>query len=199
MKTNPTNQEPGFPMRHLLLAMFLSVALIGCSDEGTPEKQSAADISAGKVVADKECKGCHGLDGKGTAPGIPNLAGQRGRYIMAALQEYKEGKRVHAALRAIAKDLSDDETRSVAAFYASLRPLPAAKGAVFSPYENGKAVAAACAPLPRRGRQQQDPRHAQSRRPAADLFRGGDAGVSDRPARIGADGSHAAQAGQTRY
>ena len=132
-------------MRHLLLAMFLSVALIGCSDEGTPAKQSAADISAGKIVADKECKGCHGLDGKGTAAGIPNMAGQRGRYIMAALQEYKEGKRVHAALRAIAKDLSDDETRAVAAYYASLPPIPAAKGAVFSPYENGKEVATTCA------------------------------------------------------
>jgi cytochrome c553 len=132
-------------MRHLLLAMFLSVALIGCSDEGTPAKQSAADISAGKIVADKECKGCHGLDGKGTAAGIPNMAGQRGRYIMAALQEYKEGKRVHAALRAIAKDLSENETRAVAAFYASLRPIPAVKEPVFSPYENGKAVSAACA------------------------------------------------------
>src|SRR5450631_3505403 len=141
----PTNQKPGFPMRHLLLAMFLSVALIGCSDDGTPEKLSAADIRAGKVVADKECKGCHGLDGKGTAAGIPNMAGQRGRYIMAALQEYKDNKRVHAALRAIAKDLSEDETRSVAAYYASLRPIPAAKGPVFSPYENGKAVSAACA------------------------------------------------------
>ena len=80
-------------MRHLLLAMFLSVALIGCSDESTPQKQTAADIRAGQVVADKECKACHGLNGKGAAPGIPNLAGQRGRYIMAALQEYKEGKR----------------------------------------------------------------------------------------------------------
>ena len=132
-------------MKHLLLAMFLSVALIGCSDESTPEKLSAADISAGKIVADKECKGCHGLDGKGTAAGIPNMAAQRGRYIMAALQEYKEGKRVHAALRAIAKDLSENETRAVAAFYASLRPIPAVKEPVFSPYENGKAVSAACA------------------------------------------------------
>ena len=132
-------------MKHLLLAMFLSVALIGCSDESTPQKQTAADVRAGKVVADKECKGCHGLDGRGTAAGIPNMAGQRGRYIMAALQEYKEGKRVHAALRAIAKDLSDNETRAVAAYYASLPPIPAAKGAVFSPYENGKEVATTCA------------------------------------------------------
>jgi cytochrome c553 len=133
-------------MRHVLLAMFLSVALIGCSDEGTPQKQMAADIRAGRAVAEKECKACHGLDGKGAAPGIPNLAGQRGRYIMAALQEYKERKRVHAALRAIAADLSDDDTRSVAAFYASLPPIPAAKGPVFSPYDHGKAAAAACAP-----------------------------------------------------
>src|SRR5450631_3802473 len=132
-------------MKNILLAIFLSVALIGCSDDGSPQKQSAADIQAGKAIAEKECKGCHGLDGKGTAAGIPNLAGQRGRYIMAALQEYKDNKRVHAALRAIAKDLSENETRAVAAFYASLRQIPAVKGPVFSPYENGKAVSAACA------------------------------------------------------
>jgi cytochrome c553 len=141
----PTNQKPGLSMRHFLLAMLLSVALIGCSDESTLQKQTAADIRAGKAVAEKECKGCHGLDGKGAAPGIPNLAGQRGRYIMAALQEYKESKRIHAALRTIAADLSSDETRGVAAFYASLPPIPPVKGPVFSPYENGKAVAAACA------------------------------------------------------
>src|SRR5450759_3866237 len=141
----PKNQRTEHTMKHMLLAMFLSVALIGCSDESTPQKQTAADVRAGKVVADKECKGCHGLDGRGTAAGIPNMAGQRGRYIMAALQEYKESKRVHAALRAIAADLSDDQTRAVAAYYASLRPIPAAKGPVFSPYENGTAVATTCA------------------------------------------------------
>jgi cytochrome c553 len=132
-------------MKHLLLAMFLSVALIGCSDEGTPAKQSAADISAGKTVADKECKGCHGLDGKGAAAGIPNLAGQRGRYLMAALKEYKDGIRVHAALRDIAANMSAAETRFVAAYYASLPQIPAVKTSLFSPYENGKVVAATCA------------------------------------------------------
>jgi len=131
-------------MRHILIAMLLSATLVGCSNEATPEKQSAADISAGRVVAEKECKGCHGLDGKGVAPGIPNLAGQRGRYIMAALKEYKEGVRVHAALRAIAATMSEDDTRRVAAFYASLAPVAPAKVAPFSPYENGKAVAEAC-------------------------------------------------------
>lgn len=132
-------------MKHFLLAIVMSVALIGCSDESTPSKQSAADIRAGRIIADKECKGCHGLDGKGVAAGIPNLAGQRGRYIMAALKEYKEGNRVHAALRAIATDMSDADARGIAAFYASLPPIPAAKISVFSAYDNGKAVAATCA------------------------------------------------------
>jgi cytochrome c553 len=132
-------------MKRILLAIFLSVTLAGCSDKGSPEKPTAADISAGKKLAEQECKGCHGLDGKGVAAGIPNLAGQRGRYIMAALKEYKDGVRVHAALRAIAANMTDDDTRTVAAFYASLTPVPAAKVDVFAPYENGKAVAAACA------------------------------------------------------
>jgi len=132
-------------MKHLLLAMVMSVALIGCSDSGAPEKQSTADISAGKIVAEKECKGCHGLDGKGAAPGIPHLAGQRGRYVMAALKEYKNGVRTHAALRQIAATMTEAETRSVAAYYASLPPIATAKGNVFSPYENGKVVAATCA------------------------------------------------------
>ena len=132
-------------MKRLLLAMFVSMALIGCSDEGAPLKQSAADIQAGKVVADKECKGCHGLDGKGAAPGIPNLAGQRGRYLMASMKEYKDGVRVHAALRTIAANMSEADSRTVAAFYASLPPVPAIKATVFSPYENGKTVAATCA------------------------------------------------------
>jgi cytochrome c553 len=132
-------------MKHLLLAMFLSVALIGCSDNGAPEKQSAEDIRAGRALADRECKGCHGLDGKGAAPGIPHLAGQRGRYLMASLKEYKDGVRIHAALRAIATNMSAADTRAVAAFYASLPPIPAVKTSVFSPYDRGKEVAATCA------------------------------------------------------
>ncbi len=131
-------------MKKILLAIFVSGVLAGCSDEGSSGKPSAADISAGKNVAERECKGCHGLDGKGVAVGIPNLAGQRVRYIQAALKEYKDGVRVHAALRAIAANMSDDNTRAVAAYYSSLAPIPPAKVAVFSPYDNGKSVAATC-------------------------------------------------------
>jgi len=132
-------------MKYLLAALLLSVSLIGCSDDSATDKQFAANIAAGKAIADKECKGCHGLDGKGVAPGIPNLAGQRGRYLITSMKEYKDRVRMHAALRTIATNMSEADTRNVAAFYASLPPIAAEKSAVFSPYDNGKAVAAACA------------------------------------------------------
>ena len=143
----------GFSNKHILLGIFMSVALIGCSDNEQPgsknvaSKPTAADIAAGKIIAERECKGCHGLDGKGAAPGIPNLADQRDRYLIASLKEYKDGKRAHAALRDIASHLSESETRNLAAYYSSLPPIaPAVEKGVqlFSPYERGKALAVAC-------------------------------------------------------
>jgi cytochrome c553 len=86
------------------------------------------------------------LDGKGAAPGIPNLAGQRESYLVASMKEYLEGKRVHAALRDVAAHMSPADMRNVAAYYASLQPIPTASNVrAFSPYDNGKARAAACA------------------------------------------------------
>ena len=67
------------------------VALIGCTDkeESTTktatEKLVAMDVRVGKAFAERECKGCHGLDGRGAAPGIPHLAAQRERYLLAAI------------------------------------------------------------------------------------------------------------------
>jgi cytochrome c553 len=140
------------PVTGRLLGVALSLALVGCSDNDASKSaaasQNAGDVAAGKTVAEQQCKGCHGLDGKGLAPAIPSLAGQRIRYLLAALAEYRDGRRIHAALRDIATRLSDSDTRNVAAYFASLPPLPVAKteANVDSPYERGKAVSVACAP-----------------------------------------------------
>jgi cytochrome c553 len=139
-------------MNRLALVLAVSAALAGCSDhkEAAPAaptaKQPVADAAAGKSVAERDCKGCHGLDGKGIAPGIPNLAGQRAGYLLASINEYKEGKRHHAALKDLMTRLSDADTRDVVAYFAGLPPIaPEAKGgAAVSPYEQGKALAVAC-------------------------------------------------------
>ena len=93
-------------LRYILPAIIvLAVGLVGCSkeDAGTaqPQKQPAADVAAGKMVAEQRCGTCHGIDGRGKGPAIPTLAGQPEAYLLAAMAEYKDGRRHHAALRAI--------------------------------------------------------------------------------------------------
>ena len=108
-------------------------------------KRPGGDVEAGKKIAEAECKACHGLDGKGVAPAIPNLAGQKERYLLTALQEYREHKRSHAALREIATHIDEAGTRNIAAYYASLPPIGASGGKQPpSPYELGKQVAQQC-------------------------------------------------------
>jgi cytochrome c553 len=132
-----------------LLGAALVLALSGCSDNdaaGSGPAQLAADVAAGKVLAEQQCKGCHGIDGKGVAPAIPNLAGQRERYLLTALAEYRDGKRSHAALRDQAMRLNDTDARNVASYYASLPPIApsAPSGQHVSLYDRGRGVAAAC-------------------------------------------------------
>lgn len=141
-------------MKHLMLTIALSAALIGCAEkEGsstkpTPGALPAADVAAGKLLAERECRGCHGLDGRGTAPAIPHLAAQNERYLLASIKAYEEGKRTHAALRDMAGQMSEADLHNVVGYYASLPPIATTPGTgapVFLPYENGKALAAACA------------------------------------------------------
>ncbi len=135
--------------KRLVLGVALSLALAGCSDNqgsGTGAGQAVGDAAAGKVLAEQQCKGCHGLDGKGIAPAIPNLAGQRPRYMLTALREYDVGQRSHSALRDVAMKLSDRDARNVVAFYAGLPPVPASTTIppMVSLFDRGKSVAEGC-------------------------------------------------------
>ncbi len=141
-------------MKYLTLSIILSLALIGCTDKdmapakSAAEKPSTADISAGKTIADRDCKSCHGLNGGGVAPAIPHLAAQRESYLLASLKAYKDGKRSHAALRDMATHMSEADQRNLAAYYASLPPVASASpknGPIVFPYERGKELATACA------------------------------------------------------
>ncbi|MBI4290516.1 MAG: cytochrome c4 [Betaproteobacteria bacterium] len=140
-------------MKNIILGILFSAALIGCSDKQeptakpAPEKQIMGNVSAGKAIAERDCKACHGLDGKGVAPGIPHLAAQRERYLLASIKEYKEGKRTHAALKDMMGQMKDADAANVVAYYASLPPIVNAAASDIrhsSVYEEGKALAASC-------------------------------------------------------
>ena len=137
-------------MKNLLTGMVLMLAaLVACTEKRDPTpKPVTTDIAAGKTIAERDCKACHGANGGGVAPAIPHLAAQRERYLLASLKEYKEGKRAHAALKDMTKQMSEADLGNVAAYFASLPPVanpPAQDIKHSSPFEQGKALAAACA------------------------------------------------------
>lgn len=140
-------------MKYLALITALLSLVIGCSDRQASQVAApvvaTADINAGKAIAEAQCKGCHGLDGRAANDEIPHLAKQTEEYLYASLLAYKEGKRTHAALRDMAAHMSDADMRNVVAYYAGLPALPAAPGEKVpevdvSDYEKGKVAAAAC-------------------------------------------------------
>lgn len=136
-------------MKVLALSAALLLALAGCGEGGRPVAPKAVpgDIAAGKAFVERDCKGCHGLDGRGIAPAIPHLAAQSDHYLVSALQAYKTGRRIHAALKDMATRMSDADVRNIAAYYAALAPLPATAKMTqaVSPFEHGKALARSCA------------------------------------------------------
>ena len=140
--------------KSILGIVVLSLALFGCGEKKDTAATSVktvtikGDVVAGQAIAEKTCKACHGANGGGLAPAIPHLAAQRERYLLASLNEYKTGKRMHAALRDIVTQMSEADMRNVAAYFAGLPPItsPLAKDIKHtSPYETGKGLSVECA------------------------------------------------------
>lgn len=81
------------------------------------------DQAAGKAAA-ATCAGCHGESGVSGNPAIPSLAGQDAQYLAAALHAYKDGSRGDETMSGLAASLDETGAKNLAAFYASLQPLP---------------------------------------------------------------------------
>lgn len=78
----------------------------------------AGDPAAGKEKS-QTCTACHGEDGISVAPQFPILAGQYEDYLVAALRQYRSGKRRNAVMSGFATGLSDQDIADLAAWYAS--------------------------------------------------------------------------------
>lgn len=67
------------------------------------------------------CAVCHGQLGLSVTPDAPHLAGQPALYIAAQLRAYRSGARKHEVMAVMAKPLTDDDIRQLAAWFSSLR------------------------------------------------------------------------------
>ena len=100
----------------LRLLFVCLAALAACSTAAL----AAGDAGLGKKVMVK-CQVCHGKDGLAKLPEAPNLAGQKEKYLVNALQSFKAGERKNEQMTVIVKGLSDDVIANVAAYYASIK------------------------------------------------------------------------------
>jgi cytochrome c553 len=86
----------------------------------TADPTQAADPAAGRNKA-KACRACHGIDGVGKMPTVPNIAGESEIYLGKQLKAFRSGERQDPQMSIIAKPLTDEEIANLAAWYASIR------------------------------------------------------------------------------
>lgn len=84
----------------------------------------AGDVDIGKAGA-TVCAGCHGMDGKSTAPGFPSLAGQDFEYLRRQLINFRNKSRTggqSSIMYGMAGGLSDEDIDNLATYFSSLNP-----------------------------------------------------------------------------
>jgi cytochrome c553 len=104
------------------------------------------DVAAGRKLATAECSSCHGAKGISPNDTWPNLAGQHAAYLVRIISAYKSGDQQDVMMTPLAKALSEQDIRNLAAYYAELSCAEAAPAkADRAAAEAGKTLAKNCA------------------------------------------------------
>lgn len=103
------------------LLLFLFAALPVAAAQPAPPPAQPAQLGL--------CAACHGEDGFARIPGAPNLAGQPYQYLLQALQEYHDGGRNVAVMRAAVGPLTKADMQALAQWYAAQPPCKPAQAA----------------------------------------------------------------------
>lgn len=105
---------------HKAIVEMLGYVLIGVGVLATTPV-AAQDSKKGEELALQQCAACHGKDFvTGLDPTYPKLAGQYQDYLEKVLRDYKSGARKNPIMNGIAKPLSRDQIKDVAAYLSSL-------------------------------------------------------------------------------
>ena len=115
-------------MNRTISMLAATLALGGLAGLATPAR--ADDAPAGDAARGAKlgytCYGCHGIpDYRNAYPTyhVPKIGGQHYAYLVSALGEYRAGARPHPTMRGQAGSLSEQDSRDVAAFFASANPV----------------------------------------------------------------------------
>jgi cytochrome c553 len=102
-------------MRVALVGM-LSIAMI-CGS--VAHAADPADAIKEKVAA---CVGCHGENGISQTENVPSLAGQPDQFIQWQMVYFRAGARKNELMQPIAEQVTNEDVRSLGAYFAALTP-----------------------------------------------------------------------------
>ena len=87
------------------------------------------------------CTLCHGAQGRATTQGyFPRLAGKPAGYLYNQLQSFRDGRRHHALMAGLLRNMSDDYLREIAGYFAALDvPYPAPGPSGLGPEQQARA------------------------------------------------------------
>jgi cytochrome c553 len=115
-----------------MLKVFSAIFGAGFSFAVTAMPASAADDIGAKVQL---CAACHGENGVSADPKtVPTIWGQQQSYLVKQLHDFRSGDRASPIMSPIAKDLTQEDLRKIAAYFAAKRwPAQAAAAATAPP------------------------------------------------------------------
>lgn len=107
-----------------LLPSLLALLVTCVTPLLAPSAAFAQEVKGDAKVGERKiamCIGCHGIAGyQASFPEVykvPKISGQGAKYIISALNAYKQGERKHPTMRGIADSLTDQDMADVAAYY----------------------------------------------------------------------------------
>lgn len=111
-------------MMKIIASVLLAAAVSAPAAAAETKPAAKPDLKKGEAISTQVCAACHTADGNRGAPANPIIAGQHSEYIVKQLTEFKAGKRVNPVMQGFAAQLSDDDMKNVAAFYAGKNAKP---------------------------------------------------------------------------
>jgi cytochrome c553 len=108
--------------RLLPCLLFASMAFAAHAEGAKPAAKP--DLAKGQAKSTEVCMACHANDGSRGSPANPILQGQHPEYLAKELTDFKEGKRSNPVMQGFAAQLSAEDIRNVAAFYATKQAKP---------------------------------------------------------------------------
>lgn len=100
------------------LVVVAAIVVFGASGVA---RAGRPDPEAGKEMAKVICAPCHGLDGISLVANYPNLKGQKVKYLIKQMEDFRSGARKSTEqMNPVASRLTDQDIKDLAAYFSSL-------------------------------------------------------------------------------